>query len=164
MINKVEIPAEERTEPYGTVMKMETNYKEVPEWEWHPAIKMSMPTGTYKVDPKHILADGTEYIELDKGCCRSCHQKIKPYKKRYYEKHLDYCGPHCFEYSQENDYCEECAKEKSRFAYIQDNRLTIVRTENREEFGSGEYLERNIYSDGSVVEEMTYDEKIRARV
>ena len=163
MTKKVEIPMEERTKPYGVILPNETDYKEDPVFEWLPGLKIKMPNGKVTTDFKHILADGQKYIVLEKGQCRSCQKKIKPYKETYFQKHLDYCGPHCFAYGMKNDYCEECAQEKSRIAYIDTGFPTVVKTEAREEFGTGDYLEKQTWSDGMVVEEMTYEEMHRAR-
>lgn len=159
-----EVSLQERTKPYGVILENETTHKEDYIFEWDPRLKMSIPTGESKIDPEHILADGVEYMVLDKGNCRSCHKKIKPYTETYYAKRLDYCGPHCIAYGMKNDYCEECAKEKSRFAHVQSGLPTIVKTEEREEFGSGEFLQKTYYSDGSVVEDMTMEEKQRAHI
>ena len=161
MTKRIELPMEERVKPYGTILKNETDYEEIPVFEWIPGLRISMPNGDSKIDLKHIVADN--YRVIDKGCCRSSHKKIKHNKETYFQKHLDYSGPHCFAYGMKNDYCEECAQEKSRIAYIDTGFPTVVKTEAREEFGTGDYLEKQTWSDGMVVEEMTYEEMHRVR-
>lgn len=76
----------------------------------------TVEVGHLEEDPTLIVAESFESIPKD--CCRVCGKKITLYKKEY-ERHDFMGGMHSVMiYAYDNNYCEECAREKAKKTYI----------------------------------------------
>jgi hypothetical protein len=156
MTGKVCVPKEYWNEPYGDVLRIEKEHTYVPVSEWDHDLKMWVVTHEME-NPDEIVADDLKRIA--EGNCRKCHQVIKPYLKKYFERHQENGYSYCFEFSQELGYCEECAKEKAAVGYI--NNCVPDLVETKRIYKDRQMIEVKVYADGSTIEEMTFRE-IRA--
>ena len=156
MVKKFNVPLEERTKPFGTVLRHEKLRPDIPVRTFDYKLKMWLVTNVME-DNTQVVADDFEHIP--DGCCRRCKKVIEPYSNKYYEKRLDNGYEHCFEYSQEVGYCESCAKEITATATFIQDCPDIVRREQH--LIDGQMLETVVYADGSTVEELTAHELAR---
>lgn len=148
---------EPNTEPYGEVLTLDIQWATKPVEEYDYKLKMWLWAADM-IDDSHYIEfiNGKHYV-IDRGCCRLCTKKIKPYTKKYYQKHYDNGMKYSFLYAAENYYCEDCAREEATKSFFNDvvpfevNRFSTMR--------DGETLETVVYADGSRLEEMTSQER-----
>ena len=138
----IEVSEAEITKPYGQVIVSAVSFEQD-------------AYGHYTT----IVAD--DFTRIAKGKCRSCKKKIKPYRSVYYERHYSCNSRYCFQMSMQNDYCEDCARKKAKSHYMTDDHMPPVK-EVRQFVKDGETLSMRVYTDGSVMEEMTSSEAARA--
>ena len=152
MFKKVTVPPAQRTIPYGEVIinTLEGMHTYIPVEMWNNKRKQ-WEVVAEREDPDHIVANDLSTIPAN--CCIECHKEIKHYETKYYEKHMDDGFQYCFERSEKTHYCEECANELSAVAEVTKYAPDLVKTENF--FQDGQTLERQIFSDGSVIEDMS---------
>ena len=159
MIVKNKQPA---TEPYGLVNQNEPFWKENDVMVWNPRLEMFQWDHT-EIDREHYVEFiNGKYEKFSKDTCRICRQKITPYKTKYYQRQKEDGFKISVLFSAENCYCEKCARDQAMNETSTWTGVAVVKREQREEFGSGEYLEQITYADGSTASEMSYDEKMRA--
>ncbi|MBP5793443.1 MAG: hypothetical protein J6W46_07375 [Spirochaetaceae bacterium] len=159
MIKRFELPAETCTTPEGIVNKNE------PCWEFKNKMRWDARLRTSVLED--VVEDREHYNELINGhfqvftkdTCRNCKKKIRPYKTKYYRLHIEDGFKISVLFSQENCYCEKCAREKSQTIISIRSGCAVESRRQRQEFGS-EYLEEVVYEDGSTLNEMTYQEKV----
>ena len=152
-VGKIPMSEDLWNEPYGQVIQIEKQYATVPVSEWDHKLKMWVVTSFMETSNK-IIAD--DYTTIPDGNCRKCHQVIKPYLKKYFERHHDNGDCYCIEFSQELGYCEKCAKEKAAIGYI--NKCLPELKESYQVYKDGQNVEVKVYEDGSIVEEQTVTE------
>jgi hypothetical protein len=143
----------ERTTPYGEIIRRFPLHPDKPVQTWNNKRKMWEVTH-FMEDVENIVAEDLTTIPAD--CCLWCHKPIKPYTGKYYEKHNDDGFHYSFEWSEKNNCCEDCANEKSAVAVLEKYTPSLVETKLH--FRDGQTVEECVYSDGSVIEEMTVKE------
>lgn len=159
MYKKFVTPAEERTKPFGSVIKNFPLHPDKAVQTWNNKLKMWEVTHVME-DTDNIVAE--DFATIPVGCCYFCHKPIKHYTNKYYEKHNDDGFCFSFEYSEENSVCEECANEKASTSYLEI--YTPGLSETRLHFRDGQTVEERIYEDGSVIEEMTVKELAEKKI
>lgn len=158
MTRKVFVPEEERSEPFGHVIINKPMHPFVPVKMWDNFLK-SWEVTNEREDLEHIVAEDFKTIDAD--CCIHCHEKINHYTTKYYEKGIDEGYEYSFLKSEETGYCEKCAKELTAYARI--SQYTPALSYSERTFRDGEELERKVYADGSIVEELSQNEIARQK-
>ena len=104
-------------------------------------------------DGSLIVSDN--YESIPKGHCRRCHQKIQNrYIKKYYRSQYWVTDWVQVLYCYDNGYCEACAKWEEK--HPEKNVFLPKLTDTWHKGRQG--LEIKEYSDGSVLEELAYDD------
>ena len=158
MLKKVFIPESERMQPFGHVIINKPMHTFVPVKMWDNFLK-SWEVTNEREDLEHIVAEDLKTIPA--GCCIHCHKEINHYTTKYYLKGIDEGYEYSFLKSEETGYCEECAKETTAYATISQFAPSLSYSERT--YRDGEELERKVYADGSVVEELSQTEIARQK-
>jgi len=153
MITRIFMTEKERMQPFGHVIINKPMHTFVPVKMWDNFLK-SWEVTNEREDPEHIVAE--DLTTISAGCCIHCHNKIKPYSNKYYEKGIDESYEYSFLKSEETGYCEKCAKEITAYATI--SKFVPSLSYSERTYRDGEQLERKVYTDGSVVEELSQRE------
>ena len=153
MFKRVFIPVSERMQPFGKVIVEKPLHPYVPVKMWDNIIKTWEVTNEME-DKTQVVAEDFKHIPSD--CCIHCHNKIKPYSTKYFEKGIDEGFEYSFEKSEETGFCETCAKEVTAYATISQLAPSLLFSERT--YRDGEELERKVFSDGSVVEDLSQTE------
>ena len=146
----------ELTEPAGQIIISETLFHTNTTYQWDAKRKREIEVE--EPDYSRIVAD--DFSVINRGNCRVCKQKIKPYRNKYYERHYSCGNLFSFELSMQNDYCEACAIQKAKKYILADDTMP-PKKEVREFSKDGLILSRTIYQDGSEIEELTPQEAHR---
>ena len=148
-------------EPYGEVVELDIQWNTKSVFVWNNFIKEYL-WDHEEIDRSHYIEfiDG-KFVTLEKGCCRKCGKKITSYTTKYYQPHFENGMQYCFLFCADNFYCEECAKKEAAKVFVTNCLPELVRTYR--ELRDGSFIEIREYADGSIIEDMTFDEIMRER-
>ena len=148
-------------EPYGEVVELDIQWSTKPVFKWDNYIKQYIWDHDETDKSHYVEFIGGKFITLEKGYCRKCGKKITPYKSKYFQPHYDEGTKYCFLFCADNFYCEECAQEEGAKVFVSNRLPDLVKITHTWE--NDNYLEIREYSDGSKLEQRTYEEMQQER-
>jgi len=150
---------EQAQKPWGITTALDPCPEFLTVSEYDPYKKMYWYTT--KESQTHIYADDDKTI-IKRTSCRNCHKNIRHYKNVYYKKVFELGRWYSYEHSEKQSYCEECAIKLTKEVWTSNFQVAPLDYIEIEAVNANfETREIKHFSDGSILEEMTAQEKAR---